>query len=85
MDAEHPDRMPIQITLNDVVLLRGPNPLDDWRWSQAMLTAPAGTLRAGENSLTIRGLSPEANFNRPPFFVLTATRLTWEAADSAGS
>jgi hypothetical protein len=84
MDAEHPDRMPIEITLNDAVLFRGPNPLDDWRWSQAMLTAPAGTLRAGENSLTIRSLSPEANFNSPPFFMLTAARLNWLAVVSGG-
>jgi serine/threonine-protein kinase len=75
MDAEHPDRMPIEVTLNDRVIFRGPNPLDDWRWSEATLPVPADALRAGENSLTIRSLSPEANFNRPPFFMLTAARL----------
>jgi hypothetical protein len=38
---------------------------------------PAGVLRAGANRLTIASLSPAANFNSPPFFMLARARLAW--------
>jgi serine/threonine-protein kinase len=77
MDAEGEGRMPIEVMVNDQVIFRGANPLADWRWSQATLVVPAGVLHAGENTLTIRSLSSDANFNAPPFFMLDAASFRW--------
>ena len=35
-------------------------------------------LRDGENQLTVRSLSDDANFNRPPFFMLDAAEIERE-------
>lgn len=78
MDGEDQGKMPLRISLNDTVIFQGNDPLPNNRWGQASFKVPKGTLRVGENTLTIRSLSEQANFNSPHFFMLDAARLEWD-------
>lgn len=79
MDGEDRGKMPLRISLNDTVVFQGDDPLPNNRWGQATFKVPKGALRAGENTLTIRSLSEQGNFNSPHFFMLDAARLEWDA------
>jgi hypothetical protein len=87
IDSENGDKTPIAIQVNDTVVFQGGNPLpkDDWRgpvapWGEATIPLPAGTLRAGRNTLTISNLAPASNFNAPPYFMLDEAVITYEPA-----
>ena len=75
--AENGGKTPIAILVNDTVIYQGGNPLpkDDWRgptapWGTASIPIPAGVLKRGHNTLTFKNMSPTANFNEPPYFML---------------
>jgi serine/threonine-protein kinase len=84
IDSENGDKTPIAILVNDTVIYQGGNPLpkDDWRgptapWGTASFPIPAGVLEAGRNTLTFKNLSPAANFNVPPYFMLDQATITY--------
>jgi serine/threonine-protein kinase len=86
MDGEDAPKMPIRITINDVVVFEGENPLPNHRWGQARFEVPEGALREGENTLTIRSRSDQDNYRSPHFFMLDAAQLEWNtASDSSNS
>ena len=78
MDGEDAGKMPLQITINDRDIFLGPDPLPDQRWGEATFPIPGGALRQGQNSLTIRSTSTEANFRTPHFFMLDEARVLWQ-------
>ena len=78
MDDQASSKTRIRVTLNDRVIFEGDNPLENNRWSQVALPAPAGSLRPGQNTLEIRNLTPGRNFNEPPWFMLDLARVEWD-------
>ncbi len=84
MDSEDGPKTPIQITVNDVEIFNGPNPLpnDDLplvsgTWDSATFPFDPGLLRAGQNTIQITNLKPGA-FSLPPFFMLDYAVVTLE-------
>ncbi len=76
MDSEDQAKTAIQITVNDVEIFNGPNPLpnDDiplktGTWSDAVFRFNAAILRPGTNVIRISNLKP-GRFSLPPFFML---------------
>jgi eukaryotic-like serine/threonine-protein kinase len=86
IDSENGGKTPIAILINDTVIYQGGNPLpkDDWRgptapWGTASFPIPAGVLKAGRNTLTFKNLSPTANFDAPPYFMLDQATITYDS------
>ena len=84
IDSENGGKTPIAILVNNTVIYQGGNPLpkDNWRgptapWGTASFPIPAGVLKAGRNTLTFKNLSPAANFNVPPYFMLDQATITY--------
>lgn len=84
MDSEDRPKTPILITVNDVEIFNGPNPLpnDDLpletgTWDSAAFPFDPGLLRAGQNTIQITNLKPGA-FSLPPFFMLDYALVTLE-------
>lgn len=86
LDSEDPDKTPVSITVNDVEIYVGGNPLPNdfvgsptgpGNWGTAQLVIPAGLLQPGVNTLRITNLSPSAKINAPPFFMLDSATITW--------
>jgi len=85
MDSEGAAKTPIRITINDVEIYNGPNPLPDddqplesGTWATYTWRFDAANLRAGTNTITISNLAVGA-FSRPPFFMLDYADINYEA------
>jgi hypothetical protein len=84
MDSEGPAKTPIRVTVNDVPIFAGPNPLPDddlplesGTWDTATWTFDASLLRTGENRISISNQVPGA-FSRPPFFMLDYAVVSYQ-------
>jgi hypothetical protein len=78
VDSEGGNRTQIAILINDRELFRGPSPFAQdpgtrdvidgaAPWDDRSFPIPAGVLRSGANTLTIRNLEPVDAINQPPW------------------
>jgi hypothetical protein len=84
LDSAGPDRTAIEVFLNKESVFRGRSPFRsaDPRqtaasWTEHEWRVRSGTLRRGENVLTIRNLERSAAIGAPPYVVLDVARLTY--------
>lgn len=84
MDSEDRAKTPIRITVNEVEIFNGLNPLpnDDLpietgTWTSVSFPFDPALLRTGQNTVQITNLKP-GEFSLPPFFMLDYAILTLE-------
>ncbi|HUP27023.1 MAG TPA: protein kinase, partial [Chloroflexia bacterium] len=86
VDSEGAAKMPIMITINDVVLYQGEDPLPNdfanagkgpGNWGLDTWDIPAGMLKPGNNTLTISNLSPSGCVTCPAFVMVDYANVSW--------
>jgi hypothetical protein len=60
----------IAVAVNGKTLFEGPNEFAENRWQVLRLAIPTSALKAGDNELVIRNLSPEGKLGMPPWFMV---------------
>jgi hypothetical protein len=84
LDDEWAELNPIVVEVNGTPLFDGASPFLNWdgvgsganaAWTTVPFTIPANLLGAGRNEIAVANRSPTANFNAPPYVLLSNAAL----------
>jgi len=85
LDSEGPQRTNVEMLIDDRPVFRGPAPFPDdvpsrpqAPWAERTLELPAGYLREGPNTITIRNLEDTANMG-PPFLAVHQVTVVYRS------
>lgn len=84
LDDELAAQNQFALEINGDVVYMGTSPFPNWdgigdgrdaAWTPIAFRIPSGLLRAGENEIAVANLTPAAEFNAPPYILLSEARL----------
>jgi hypothetical protein len=76
LDSDKEGVTRVEIALNGKSLYKGPNRCQKQGWTDWRLDLPAGALKAGQNTLSIRNLEDSDSTNSR-WFMLSEAKLLW--------
>jgi hypothetical protein len=85
LDSEGPQRTNVEVLIDDRPVFRGPAPFPDdvpsrpqAPWAERAIDLPAGYLREGSNTITIRNLEDTGNMG-PPFLAIHQVTVVYRS------